>query len=95
MDELVVIREIEKVIVSAPGPQGPPGPPGPPGGGGYQHDQTVPASTWIINHNLGVYTSLTLIDPEGEIMHADVEWGSLNTTTVTFPGPQAGTAVFR
>lgn len=31
------------------------GPQGPPGNTGYRHDQTVPATVWLIAHNLGRY----------------------------------------
>lgn len=40
------------VVVEVGGAVGPPGPPGP-AGGTYRHVQSVPASTWTINHNLG------------------------------------------
>ena len=38
-----------------PGTPGAPGPQGPPGAGAevYEHVQSTPATTWIVNHNMG------------------------------------------
>jgi hypothetical protein len=86
----------------AVGPEGPQGetgdtgPVGPPGGTAYVHTQTVPASTWIIDHNLGRRVHVSLSDAVAapfRLVYSDVDHGSLNQTTVTFPTPTAGSAV--
>lgn len=88
--DLIVIRETERLVITAPGPQGPPGIPG---GSYYQHIQSAPASTWIIDHNLGIYIGVTVFI-NGVIQYADSEQGTPNQTTITFPSPVAGRATF-
>ncbi len=64
------------------------------GGNGYFYDRnSVVASTWIINHGLDKYPQVTLIDDEGNLIDADISFGSLNQVTVTFAEPQSGKAV--
>jgi len=77
----------------SPGPPGPTGPPGPPGGAAFVYVQSTPASTWIINHNLGALVHVTLLNPFGVIVEGDVTEPSINTVTIAFNTPQAGTAV--
>lgn len=61
---------------------------------GYTYDRHyVAASTWIIDHNLNKFPQVTLIDDEGNIIDADVAYGSLNQVTITFAEPQSGKAV--
>lgn len=88
--ELTVRRVVYELTVAASGPQGPPGPAS---GSSYRHTQATPAGTWIIPHNLGALTGLSVYIA-GELVHADVVWSlDLNTTTVTFPTPVSGVAV--
>jgi hypothetical protein len=68
------------------------GPQGPPGGAAFVHQQTTPATTWTINHNLGYKPSVELLDSgsqeiDGEIMHT-----SDNQTVVTLNPASAGLA---
>lgn len=71
----VVVREPELKIVTlgiqgpsgAQGIQGLPGPQGIPGEDGsgdltYIHNQSVPSTLWIINHNLGKRPSVRVVD---------------------------------
>lgn len=58
MSETVIdLRGERKIVISRSksSTQGPPGPTGPQGnsGGSYTHHQDVPASRWVMNHNLG------------------------------------------
>jgi hypothetical protein len=83
------------------GPVGPPGPRGLPGAAGdglsyFEHDQTAPASTWIINHGLGFYREPTVIldSQPNRPVWADVVHGTVNQTTITFPSPETGKATF-
>ncbi len=77
-----------------PGPQGPQGLPGA-SGSVYVHEQTTPASNWIVTHNLTHYVSATIL-PTGETQSvvADIFQNSLNSATIVFPSPVSGTAVF-
>lgn len=65
-----------------------------PGGSNfYVHNQTSPASTWIITHNLNRYPSVTLFDSTHTLFITDIIYSSLNTVTVVNSGPIIGTAV--
>ena len=79
-----------------PGPQGPQGPQGPKGDPGdattYVHTQSIPSSTWTINHNLARYPSVTVVDSTGRVLFAAVEYVNQNTITITFGGSTAGQA---
>ncbi len=88
--DLIVIRETDRLIVRAPGPQGPSGAPG---GSYHVHTQDDAAATWVINHNLGVYMGLTLFVGD-EVQYADVHQGTPNQTTISFPSPVSGRATF-
>lgn len=94
-----VVLEETVVTIAAPGPRGAKGDTGaqgPPGGSAYVHTQSSPSASWIINHNLGREVHVTLYDtvtPPLRMVFSDVEHGSLNQTTVTFPAPVAGLAV--
>lgn len=89
----------ETVIVPVAGPTGPPGPAGPegpegtPGGSAYEYTQTVPASTWIIDHNLGRKVHVSIFSTAEFVVFADVFHGSPNQTTITYPTPTAGSVV--
>lgn len=76
-----------------PGPEGPEGPAGPPGGGFFVYTQNTPAATWVIDHNLGRKVQVSLFNTVQVVVHADIQHGSINQTTVTFPSPFAGSAV--
>lgn len=79
------------------GPQGPQGIQGEPGADGvgqpYVHTQSVASASWVIGHNFGRKVSVTLLDDNDVVVHADVQHGTLNQTTITFPVPTTGTAV--
>lgn len=93
---LTVTQVIPRLEVSSTGPQGIPGPqglPGTPGGNGFAFTQSSPAATWIIDHNLGRKVHVTVFDPDGVVVYADLQHGSLNQVTVTFAAPFAGSAV--
>lgn len=69
------------------------------GGGGtgsgdsFTFTQSTPSSTWSVNHALGRYPSVTIIDSTGRLVEGDVEYVSLNSLIVTFAGAFGGTAV--
>lgn len=58
----------------------------------YSHIQGVPSALWTINHNLGFYPSVTVVDTNGDECEGDVEHPTLNQTTITFSAPFAGQA---
>jgi len=87
--------------VGTQGPQGPPGPQGsqgiqgPPGanGGIFVYTQTSPSATWVIQHNLGNYLPVTVVDTSGNEMEGTVSYLSLDTIQLDFSAPFSGTAV--
>ena len=68
---------------------------GDPGAGGdyLQHDQSVAASTWTINHNFGVRPNVSVYTAGGLEMLAEVLHVSVNQTQILFDSPTAGFAI--
>lgn len=79
----------EDVLVIYSG--GPPGPPGP-GSGYYTHNQTIPASEWLIHHDLGWLPNISLLIGN-EVVFASTSHISTTLARVEFPSPQTGKAV--
>lgn len=95
-NEVAVTKLSTTLELNAPGPQGPRGPAGPAGAAGgsvFEHVQSVPASTWTLQHNFGRRSHCTLIDPDGVVVEADIEHADENTIVVTWPSPHTGTAI--
>lgn len=80
------------LILPATGATGPQGPQGPAGTGvGFDFTQSAPAGSWIINHNLGYYPSVS-VQIGGASGIVDITYGSVNQVTLTFATMQSGTA---
>lgn len=65
------------------------------GGGGdknYVHVQSVAATTWVIDHNLGKYPAISLKDNAGNMFTADVNHISTNQAEVYLLQAEAGVA---
>lgn len=77
-----------------PGPPGPEGPPGPAGSptGTYLHYQDQPADVWIIQHSLGRYCDVTVIDSAGTEILGDAQNATPDTMVVRFASAFAGKA---
>lgn len=91
----IVAQETTACVVEVihPGPQGPPGPAGPAGtSGSYVHVQSVAATTWTINHNLGYRPSVELLDSGSQEIDADVSHPTVNQTVVSLTPASAGLA---
>lgn len=58
----------------------------------YQHNQTTPATTWTINHNLGRYPSIELLSVGLVKFEADISHTSLNQAIVNLAIATAGIA---
>lgn len=84
--------------VGPQGPQGEVGPQGPPGALGsdlhYVHHQGVPADTWIVEHALGKYPAVSVVDSAGEEVRGDVRHESVNRSVLRFSAPFSGMAFF-
>lgn len=72
---------------------GPTGPQGTPGGSYFVHTQSTPAATWVIDHNLAKKVHVSVFDDLNREIFADVEHGSINQTSITFPSPVTGSVV--
>ena len=64
----------------------------PPIVGTYIHVQSIAASVWTINHNLGTFPSVTVVDTNDEVFIGDVVYNSASTITITFTSAYAGKA---
>lgn len=66
------------------------------GGGGaaetYEHSQSTPSSMWMIQHNLGRYPSVTVVDSGGTVVEGDIQYIDQNNLKVTFSAPFGGKA---
>jgi hypothetical protein len=67
------------------------------GGGGsgtsaYVHQQSAPAGTWTINHNLGFRPSVELLDSGGQEIDGEVSHPTVNQTVVALSPATAGLA---
>ena len=66
------------------------------GGGGsdarYEFEQVIASATWVIEHNLSKYPSVTIVTSSGDEVIGDLHYDSLNQVTLTFSGAFAGKA---
>jgi len=83
----------ERGATGSTGSTGAVGPQGDPGAGGRSLDfhQTVPSTSWFINHNFNNYPSVTVVDQNG-LVEGDVIYNDLNNITINFSSPVTGTA---
>jgi len=58
----------------------------------HRHNQTSASSTWVINHNLNKYPSVTAFDSAGSQAIGSVVFNSKNQLTITFSASFSGTA---
>ena len=58
----------------------------------YEHDQSSPSSTWVINHNLNKRPSVTVVDSASTEIICDVVYNSTNQVTLSFDAPTSGKA---
>jgi hypothetical protein len=58
------------------------------------YTQSSPSATWVVNHNLNKYCSVTVVDSADNIVFGDVLYNSLNQVTLTFAGAFSGKAFF-
>lgn len=60
----------------------------------YVYTQSSPSATWVVNHNLNKYCSVTVVDSADNTVYGDVLYNSLNQVTLTFAGAFSGKAFF-
>lgn len=73
-----------------PGPVGPTGPAG--ASETYVHTQVVASDTWTIEHNLGYFPAVTLVDSAGTVFVGSLQYPDVDTVIATFNGATSGKA---
>ena len=58
----------------------------------FVFNQGVPASTWNIQHNLGNFPSITVVDTAGTVVMGQYDYVDNNNITLTFAAGFAGKA---
>lgn len=58
----------------------------------YIHTQSIASSEWNINHNLGLFPNVTIVDSSYIKIYADVEYIDDNNIRITFSEPLTGEA---
>jgi hypothetical protein len=58
----------------------------------YVFTQGTPANPWVINHNLGFYPNVTVVDSGGSNVEGDISYPSVNQMQISFSGAFSGTA---
>ncbi len=56
--------------------------------------QNIPATIWIVTHNLNKYPSVSVVDSANTTVYGQVEYNSLNQVTLTFKAAFSGKAFF-
>lgn len=83
-----VITTEQLVVANISGPQGPAGP----GDKNYVHDQMVASTTWTINHSLGKFPSVMIVNSAGEVVEGFIQHVDNTQAVVTFTSAFAGKA---
>ena len=58
----------------------------------FVFEQGIASDTWVIEHNLNKYPSVSLVDSAGTQFDADVEYNDENTCTIRMNGATTGKA---
>lgn len=60
----------------------------------YAHTQGASSASWVVNHNLNKFPSVTVVDSAGTAVVGQVDYGSENQVTLTFKASFSGKAYF-
>lgn len=58
----------------------------------YAHTQSVPQTSWTIDHGLGYAPNVTIVNTLGDVVDGDVSYPSLTRVVLTFSAAFSGTA---
>ena len=58
----------------------------------YEYEQATPRTVWHVNHGLGKYPSVTVVDSSGNAVIGDIVYIDQNNLTLTFEGAFSGKA---
>jgi len=59
----------------------------------FIHIQNNASATWVIQHNLSSYPSVTAVDSGGSLIRGEVVFNTVNKLTITFFSSGSGLAV--
>lgn len=60
----------------------------------YTHHQSTPLDIWNVNHNLGKFPSVTIVDSEGAMVIGDILYIDENNLQISFSSAFSGKAYF-
>lgn len=58
----------------------------------YIHEQGTAAATWTINHNMGCFPSVTVVDSANSVIVGTVQYTNTNSLTISFNAATKGKA---
>ena len=58
----------------------------------YTHDQIAASSSWVVNHNLNKFPSITIVDSGGSVVVGEETYVSKNQLILTFSAEFSGKA---
>ena len=63
-------------------------------GTNYVYTQSSASDTWVVNHNLNKYCSVTVVDDNNDVVIGEIHYNSANQVTLTFTAAFSGRAFF-
>lgn len=60
----------------------------------FVFDQPTPAATWLVNHSLGKYPAVSIVDSAGTVVYGNVTYVNLNQVQIDFTAAFSGKAYF-
>lgn len=89
VSERAIIRERSEAVILRQGVMGPPGP------SGNSITVSFPAQLqWVVNHNLGRYPSVQVLNFASQVAIAEIQHNSSNQFRVVFVVPTAGVVIY-
>jgi hypothetical protein len=58
----------------------------------YTYEQIAPSTVWAINHNMGKFPSVTIVDSAGTEVIGEVSYQDKSNLKISFSAPFSGTA---
>jgi hypothetical protein len=58
----------------------------------FVYTQNAPANQWTINHNLGFFPNITILDNQNRLLEVHVEYLNINTARIVMNSACSGTA---
>ena len=62
------------------------------GGANYVYTQSSASNTWVVNHNLNKYCSVTVVDSNDDVVIGEIHYNSVHQITLTFTAAFSGKA---